>query len=168
MSIEGSYNFRKISDKLSTSGIVGADRLKSLAVRGYEVLVNLLPDTNDNAVPGERDIVESQGLEYIYIPVDFKQPKRSDFVTFSKVLDQSREKKLHVHCAANYRVSAFYSLYATKRGLWSTEQAMEFIHGLWQPSDHSGWSEFIADILSGDPGVQQSGPPDASASRPRS
>ena len=148
MSIEASYNFRRISEQLTTSGVVGQDRLRNLAAQGYEVLINLLPDTNERAVPDERDIVESQGLEYVHIPVDFKQPLRSDFIRFSQALDQARDKKTHVHCAANYRVSAFYSLYALSRGRWSAAQAIEFIDSLWQPASHPGWPEFIAGILS--------------------
>ncbi len=148
MDIEASYNFRRINDKLTTSGIVRPDELKMLAAQGYEVVVNLLPDTNDHATPGEREIVEAQGIEYIHIPVDFKQPKRLDFEKFSAALDQVGEKKVHVHCAANYRVSAFYSLYQVRAGRWSVDQANEFMRDIWKPEEHPGWSEFIAEILS--------------------
>ena len=79
MDIEASYNFRRITEKLTTSGIVQPDGLKALRAQGYEVVINLLPDTGRNAIPNERDIVESQGIEYIYIPVDFKQPTSADF-----------------------------------------------------------------------------------------
>ena len=145
--IKGSYNFRIISDRLTTSGVVGADRLNALASQGYEAVVNLLPDSSEHAVADERDIVESQRAEYIYIPVDFKAPARSDFTRFSEALDSLSDRKIHIHCAANYRVSAFYALYAVSRGRWSTAQATDFIYGVWQPADYPGWSEFIDDIL---------------------
>ena len=148
MNIETSYNFRKIHDRLTTSGVVLPDGLKTLASQSYEVVVNLMPDGSEYAVADERRIIESQKLEYIYIPVDFKQPKRSDFVEFSEVLDRVSEKKVHIHCAANYRVSAFYSLYAAIRGYWSLDRAWEFIYDVWQPAEHSGWSEFITDVFS--------------------
>jgi protein tyrosine phosphatase (PTP) superfamily phosphohydrolase (DUF442 family) len=160
MDIEASYNFRRMTERLTTSGIVPPDGLKALRAQGYEVVINLLPDTGRDAIPNERDIVESQGIEYIYIPVDFKQPTSSDFSTFSEALDRVREKKVHVHCAANYRVSAFYSLYLVSRGLWSAEQAMEFIRSVWQPrqpSEQPGWSDFIAVVLA-EVSAQQSVP----------
>lgn len=147
MDIDTSYNFRKINDKLTTSGLVHAEALRALASQGYEVLVNLLPDTHDHAVPNEQDIVASQGLEYIYIPVDFNRPEQSDFKKFAEVLDRVQQKTVHVHCAANYRVSAFYALYEFSHGRWDAEQAMAFMQSTWQPMDHPGWSEFIADIL---------------------
>ena len=155
MDIEASYNFRRMSERLTTSGIVPPDGLKALRA----VVINLLPNTGRDAIPNERDIVESQGIEYIYIPVDFKQPTSSDFSTFSEALDRVREKKVHVHCAANYRVSAFYSLYLVSGGLWSAEQAMEFIRSVWQPSEQPGWSDFIAVVLA-EVSAQQSVPAD--------
>ena len=61
MDIESSYNFRRITEKLTTSGIVRPDALRALGSKGYEVLVNLLPDTSEYAIAHEREIVESQG-----------------------------------------------------------------------------------------------------------
>ena len=145
--IEHSYNFRMISDRLTTSGVVGADRLEALASQGYEVVVNLLPDSSEHAVSNEQGIVESQRIEYIYIPVDFKAPGRSDLSRFSEALDRLSDSKIHIHCAANYRVSAFYSLYAASRGQWSTDQARDFIHSVWRPADYPGWPEFIDEVL---------------------
>jgi uncharacterized protein (TIGR01244 family) len=149
MSIEASYNFRRVDDKVTTSGFVGADSLNALGKQGYEVVVNLLPDNSQYAVSGERAIVESQGLEYIHIPVDFDKPTRSDFEQFSEAMDRSLGRKIHVHCAANFRVTAFYSLHQVRRACWSVDQATEFIHGVWNPAEHAGWSEFIAAILEG-------------------
>lgn len=147
MGIEASYNFRRISERLTTSGIVPLDGLKELRAQGYEVVVNLLPDSSEHAIPGERNVIGSQGIEYIYIPVDFKQPTAADFLKFSAALDRVHEKKVHVHCAANYRVSAFYSLYLVSRELWSAEHAMEHIRSIWEPNEYSGWSDFIAGML---------------------
>ncbi len=147
MGIEDSYNFRRISSTLTTSGLVRPDVLESLAAQGYEVVVNLLPDTHEKAVPDERAIVEAQGLEYVHIPVDFKQPTRLNFEKFCETLDRLPASKAHVHCAANFRVSAFYSLYQVRRGHWSVQRATEFIAGIWQPAEYPGWTEFISDIL---------------------
>lgn len=147
MDIEASYNFHRVRDKLTTSGVVSSEGLTALASQGYEVVLNLLPDTSEHAVADERDIVEAQGIEYLSIPVDFAQPYRSDFARFSEALDRVLEKKVHIHCAANYRVSAFYSLYEVSRGRWNVDQAMEFIHRMWQPAEYPAWPEFIANIL---------------------
>ena len=147
MDIEASRNFRRITGTLTTSGVVRPEALKALALQGYEVVVNLLPETSEYAVPHEREIVESQGIEYIHIPVDFKHPVPSDFDRFSEALDRVIDNKVHVHCAANYRVSAFYALYEVGRGHWSTDRAIKFMCDIWQPAEHPGWSEFVTDVL---------------------
>lgn len=147
MAIENSYNFRRVSESLTTSGVVGPNRLKGLSAEGYQVVVNLLPGTSEYAVPGEQDIVESQGVEYVHIPVDIERPTRSDFEQFVAALERAEGKKVHIHCAANYRVSAFYALYARQRGLWDAAEAEAFILDLWEPREYPGWPEFIAEAL---------------------
>jgi protein tyrosine phosphatase (PTP) superfamily phosphohydrolase (DUF442 family) len=147
MDIEASYNFCRISETLTTSGVVGPAGLKALRAQGYDVVINLLPDTSEHAIPDERTTVESQGIEYIYIPVDFKQPTSSNFLQFSEAFDRVRDRKVHVHCAANWRVSAFYALHMVSRGQWDAEDAMTFIRGIWEPSEHPAWSNFIAGAL---------------------
>lgn len=145
MSIEGSYNFRRVSDRITTSGVVGDKRLTNLQAQGYGALINLLPDQSEYAIPEEREIVTSQGLRYVYIPVDFAAPTQADFDAFVQAMDDIGDKTVHVHCAANFRVSAFYSLYAMRKGLWTQAQADEFMRGLWNPAEHPAWAAFIAE-----------------------
>jgi len=147
MDIEKSYNFRRLTERLTTSGIVHPDGLNELGAQGYQVLINLLPDSSENAVPHEREIVECQGIEYSHIPVDFTQPAVSDFRKFVEILDRNCDKKIHVHCAANYRVSAFCSLYMVRLGIWSAERGMAHIRSIWQPDEYPGWPAFISRIL---------------------
>lgn len=146
MAIEESYNFRRINSALTTSGVVGPDRLRELSSEGYALVINLLPDSSEYAVAEERGIVQSQDIEYIYIPVDFLKPERSDFEHFVRAMDGATDRKVHVHCAANYRASAFYALYAIKRGIWCEQEALEFIGDIWAPNDHVVWAEFISEI----------------------
>ncbi len=147
MGIETSYNFCRVNDKLTTSGFVPPRVLKTMSAQGYEVVVNLLPDNHEHAVRGERQVIESQGLEYVYIPVDFKHPARSDYAEFSESLDRVLEKKIHMHCAANYRVSAFYALYEIHHGRWNKEQAMNFLSEIWPLSEHPVWAAFVSDMV---------------------
>ena len=146
MAIEDSYNFRRVNTQITTSGVVGTRRLKELAQEGYEIVINLLPNDSDDATENERQLVENQGIKYIYIPVDFKHPNLSNYDQFINALDEVKQSKVHIHCAANYRVSAFYSLYAQSRGLWDASQAQSFVQGIWAPQDYPGWPGFIAEV----------------------
>ena len=144
MGVEASYNFRRVSDTVTTSGVIAVDDLAGLAAAGYEVLVNLLPDTSEHAVEGEAAIVTDQGVGYVHIPVDFAAPRPEQLDEFAAVMDAHEARSIHVHCAANYRVSVFYGLYAVRRGRWSIEQADEHIHGIWTPDTDPVWRDFIA------------------------
>ena len=149
MAIENSYNFKRVGALVTTSGVVGGNRLKGLAREGYELVVNLLPDTSEYSVENEQGIVEAQGVKYVYIPVDFKNPTFDDYRKFVSAIEEAGSSKVHIHCAANYRVSAFYALYAESRNIWSESEADEFIRALWDPHEAQGWSEFIAQIRRG-------------------
>lgn len=145
MSIEESYNFRRIDERLSTSGLVDPEQLSSLRAEGYDAVINLLPGSSEYAVPEEERIVRNQGIDYVYVPVDFDAPTSADLDAFADAMDARTRQKIHVHCAANYRVSAFYGLYAQRRGLWTEGEADELIRSIWNPDDFPAWATFIAD-----------------------
>ena len=44
---------------------------------------------------------------------------------------------------ANFRATAFYSLYALKHLGWSEAQAGEFRASIWESSENPVWQEFI-------------------------
>ncbi|MFT7648038.1 MAG: protein tyrosine phosphatase (PTP) superfamily phosphohydrolase (DUF442 family) [Candidatus Poriferisodalaceae bacterium] len=144
-SIEDSYNFRRVSERVTSSGVVGAARLKGLGAEGYNAVINLLPDDSEYAVEGEAAIVEDQGIAYVHIPVDFAAPTRADLQAFAEAMDHHDGKTIHVHCAANFRVTAFYGLYALGRGLQTAEEADDLVGGVWNLAEHPVWDAFIAD-----------------------
>ncbi|MGI9293593.1 MAG: protein tyrosine phosphatase family protein [Pseudomonadales bacterium] len=146
MSAKGIYNYREVNANLATAGIPSPEQLASLGSEGFEAVINLLPADSEYAVKGEKEIVETQGIDYRYIPVDFSAPAENDFVRFTSYMDEVKDKKVLLHCAANYRVSAFYALYAVQNKMWSEEQAQEFVSSVWNPDDYSAWPEFIARV----------------------
>jgi protein tyrosine phosphatase (PTP) superfamily phosphohydrolase (DUF442 family) len=135
------YNFVEVSQSLSTSGVIPAERFQSLADEHFEVVINLLPDESEHAVSGEAEIIEGIGLEYVHIPVDFAAPRPEEFARFASSMEAARDRRVWVHCAANYRVSAFVSIYGQLYLGWSAEKAQALIDRLWQPNDV--WREFI-------------------------
>ena len=89
--------------------------------------------------------MRDQGLDYVYIPVDFDAPTHADLEAFSQAMSARAGQKVHVHCAANYRVSAFYGLYASANGLGTDAEADELVQSLWDPAEHPAWMAFIND-----------------------
>ena len=145
MTIEDSYNFRRIDELLTTSGVVSAEQLSDLRSQGYDAVINLLPSSSEHAVANEASIVADQGIDYVHIPVDFDAPTHDDLDGFSAAMDAHEGQMDHVHCAANFRVSAFYGLYALNKGLCTVEEADDLVQGLWNPADYPAWALFITD-----------------------
>jgi protein tyrosine phosphatase (PTP) superfamily phosphohydrolase (DUF442 family) len=143
MSIEDSYNFRRVSERLTTSGLVSVEQLGNLKSEGYEAVINLLPNSYEHAVADEARIVQDQGLAYVYIPVDFDAPTHADLEAFAQAMTEHAGQKVHVHCAANYRVSAFYSLYALSSGLCTEPEADALVQDVWDPAHYPAWTAFI-------------------------
>ena len=144
MTIDDSYNFRRLDERLTTSGLVSAEQLRDLRRQGYNAVINLLPSSSEHAVPNEASIVTDQGIDYVHIPVDFDAPTHDDFDAFSAAMDEHEGQVVHVHCAANFRVSAFYGLYALSKGLCTVEEADALVQDLWNPADHPAWASFIS------------------------
>jgi uncharacterized protein (TIGR01244 family) len=148
MSTKEIYNYRPVNEALITGGQPTEDQLKSAAGEGITTVINLATLNSSTALADEAGLVRSLGMTYHHIPVEWENPKESDFAAFEQVMQQSRTGKTLLHCAANYRVTAFYSLYALKHLGWSESQADEFRATIWQESDYPIWEAFIRQMKS--------------------
>jgi uncharacterized protein (TIGR01244 family) len=147
MSVSDADNFRQVDDHLSTAGVLAEKQIRELAGEGYQAVINLLPEDSPYAVTGEREMIEAQGVAYTYIPVDFAAPTASDYREFVSAMEADADSKLIVHCAANYRVSAFYAIYAANRLGWTRDRAYGFIADIWDLGEHPVWEAFVAEML---------------------
>jgi protein tyrosine phosphatase (PTP) superfamily phosphohydrolase (DUF442 family) len=82
---------------------------------------------------------------YVHIPVQFATPTETDLLAFFDAMDVYRERRILVHCAANYRVTAFLGLYRVARQGWSSEEAFDLMRTVWEPNEV--WTQFIAAML---------------------
>ncbi len=140
-------NFRKVSETLYTSGQPSESQLASARAAGVEVVVNLaLHDDPRYSLDDERGCVESLGMTYVHIPVQFGSPTEADLLAFFSAMDAHREQPLLVHCGANYRVSAFLGLYNVLRLGQARDEAFALMDSVWKPDPV--WTQFIQDMLS--------------------
>ena len=141
MTIHGIRNFIDVSPNLSTAGQPSEDQLRELALDGCEVVINLGLLDPRYCLADEQGLVESLGMKYRHIPVDFTAPQPRDLENFFDVMDASHSRKVFVHCAANYRVSSFVGLYGEARWGWSADQADAHVRRVWEPNDT--WKGFM-------------------------
>ncbi len=140
------YNYRKVNDLLITGGQPTAEQLQHAAAEGFAAVINLATERPGGSLENEAGLVNSFGMAYYSIPVAWENPTLADFYRFEQVYDQLVETKTLLHCAANFRATAFYSLYALKHLGWSAEQAETFRQSIWQGSDYPIWEQFIRDV----------------------
>jgi protein tyrosine phosphatase (PTP) superfamily phosphohydrolase (DUF442 family) len=136
-------NFRQAGPDLATSGQPSERQLASIAAAGYEVVVNLgLHDDPRYSLRNEAATVRALGLEYVHIPVQFGAPTESDLLKFCAAMDSCRGRRLWVHCAANYRVTAFLGLYRCLHEGWSEDEAFALQRDVWPLNEV--WTRFVA------------------------
>ncbi|MCA9867024.1 MAG: protein tyrosine phosphatase family protein [Anaerolineae bacterium] len=138
------FNYVKVNDRLSTAGQPTEDQLRALAADGFTAIINLAPVNPPYTPADEAGLVQSLGMAYHYIPVQWNNPTDADFAAFEAAMQATAGDTLLIHCAANFRVTAFYSLYARKHLGWTKEQGEAFRAQIWAGSDYPIWEEFIA------------------------
>ena len=138
----GIYNFRRLSPTLTTSGQPDEAQLAGLRDAGIVTVINLALSDSPRALPDEAATLAGLGLRYIHIPVEFTAPAEADFEAFATAMDGLDDAPVHIHCAANYRVSAFLYRYRTERLGWSAAEAGPDLEAVWQPDQV--WQKFIA------------------------
>jgi uncharacterized protein (TIGR01244 family) len=145
-SIRHARNFRALGEHLLTAGQPDEAQLEDAARQGVTVVINLaLHDDPRYSLRDEQGCVRGLGMDYVHIPVQFSAPAEADLRVFFAAMDAHASETTLVHCAANYRVTAFVGLYRVIREGWSVEQAFEPMRSVWQPDEV--WQAFIAEIL---------------------
>ena len=139
------YNFYKVSDMLACSGQPTEAQLKQLAADQYQAVINLAPHDNKFALPDETGSVKALGMKYFNIPVVFDNPQLTELTDFIELMNQYSSQKTLVHCAANYRASAFTGLYLFKTAQLNENEMQLFIEDVWQPD--AVWQQFIDESL---------------------
>lgn len=142
------YNYRKVNDQIITGGQPTEAQLQATAREGFTTVINLATPDPRYSLKDEAGLVRSLGLTYYHIPVEWDNPKASDFEAFEHVMQQVAEGKILIHCAANFRVTAFYALYGLKHLGWPGAQADEFRDSIWHGSDYPIWEAFIQHMKS--------------------
>jgi uncharacterized protein (TIGR01244 family) len=137
------YNFRHLLPHLAASGQPSEQELAEVAKSGFKVVLNIaLHGDPTYSLPDERFTVESLGMKYIHIPVQFTAPTDEDFDKFVSAMEGNKDQMMLVHCAANKRVSVFLGLYWHLCLGQTIEEAFALQRDIWEPD--AVWATYIA------------------------
>jgi protein tyrosine phosphatase (PTP) superfamily phosphohydrolase (DUF442 family) len=138
-------NFVPITNAIATSGQPTPEEFVAIQAAGYGLVINLATPSSSNWNPDEPAIVEKLGMEYIHIPVQWDFPTLADYETLADLLDECSDRKLWVHCARNWRVSAMIYLYQRLRQGLIHEVADRNLKAIWEPDEV--WRKFIEAVV---------------------
>ena len=136
-------NFHFVSKDLASSGLLHLDDYQYINDYGFKHVINLIPGGQKD----EREKVQSLGLSYQQIEVNWDEPTLQDFETFVEHMKSFGEDKVYVHCQLNWRASTFVYLYrVTQLGVKESEAKKDLLK-VWTPS--KTWQGYIEKILFG-------------------
>ena len=142
--LRGSFQiiaFISLTEQIALGGQPTAEELAHLAAAGCQTVINLGLHDTEYALEDEAAVVSELRMVYHHIPVEFERPELSQIYRFFDVMDASAATATFVHCAANYRVSCFASLYMRSRHGWTQSQASRLIESVWEPN--RVWATFL-------------------------
>ena len=150
----GLLNFRQLEDRIFTSGQPTEEQLPLLAAGGIQTVLNLALPTSPGALPDEAASVTGLGMEYVAIPVPFDAPTLAHWEAVRTALATRADRTVWVHCALNYRVSAFLAAYRVRELGWTPVDAWRELRMVWEPDPV--WTAFLISL-----GVPEVSPPEA-------
>lgn len=140
--------WQRLSQRVTTSGRLQAHDPARLAAIGVRNVINLAMPDHPEALADAAGLFAAHGIGYTHIPVPFDAPGNEHYQAFVAALEAA-EGPVHVHCIANWRVSAFFYRYHRACGMAEAE-ARALMEQQWSPhrSDHADapkWAAFIGE-----------------------
>lgn len=139
--VETIFNYLPLTPALVTAGQPTELQLAAVKAAGFQRVINLAPHGLENSLADEAAVIAALGMDYVHIPVDFKNPGEAEFAAFCAAMQTAEKQKTLVHCAANMRVSAFVYRYRTQVLGEDKALAEQDLHRIWKP--FAEWETFI-------------------------
>ena len=141
--------WQRLSERVTTSGRLQPDDPTRLAAIGVRHVINLAMPDHPDALPGADAAFAVQGIGYTHIPVPFDAPQEAHYRAFVEAFEAA-DGPVHVHCIANWRVSAFFYRYNRDACGMPEAEARAMMEQQWSPEEHDHpdaptWAAFIAE-----------------------
>jgi uncharacterized protein (TIGR01244 family) len=124
-SIEGVRNYTKIDATIGCAGATDAKALASIAKLGYKAVLNLREATESGVnIDESRAAAETAGLKYIHLPFKGSEPDPKVADEFLKVVADTTNQPLFIHCGSANRVGAMWLIKRMVVDKWTEERAV--------------------------------------------
>jgi uncharacterized protein (TIGR01244 family) len=107
-------NYALVRPRLAAAGQPGPQALSKLHDMGFRTVVNLRTDKEGGA--REREVVEAQGLRYVWVPITADSFSLADVEAVEKVLRDRSSGPVLLHCASSNRVGAVWAAIQAREG----------------------------------------------------
>ena len=134
-----------IHPNLMTSALPAAEDFAEMAAQGYEIVISLCQEIDSETLADEDTLVSRAGMRYIHLPVTFAEPTLDDYELLRDILRSVQARKVWLHCARNWRVSAFMTIYHIIEMSMTHSEAEEIAHRIWQPDEI--WQALIDEAI---------------------
>ena len=139
-------NFTAYSPAFASAGQPTLDQLQAARDEGFEQVIYIAMTNSRTALTNEDVVVKELGMEYVHIPVIWDAPTPADFAAFASIMQRDPTRKTLLHCAANYRASAFSFLYRVIYEDVPVATAKADMNAVWTPNET--WRDLIFEVLS--------------------
>ena len=124
-SIEGVRNYTKVDATIGCAGATDSKALASIAKLGYKTVLNLREATEDGVnIDESRVAAEAAGLKYIHLPFKGSAPDPKVADEFLKVVADTSNQPLFIHCGSANRVGAMWLIKRMVADKWPEERAV--------------------------------------------
>jgi uncharacterized protein (TIGR01244 family) len=115
-------NFLRIDPNFCTGGQPNMQQLEKLKTEGITTIINLRTADEYNVAQEEAKAKEL-GLKYFNIPVVYTAPKEEQATEFLKIMSDTKNRPVFIHCTAAIRVGAFWLIKRVIQDGWTFEAA---------------------------------------------
>ena len=108
-------NYLRAAPYIGTGGLVADDTYPLLKEVGFKTVVSLLTDAE--GATREAEAAKAAGIVYISMPVARRAPSLQQVAQFTRIVSDSANYPILVHCESGNRVGAMWALYRASLGV---------------------------------------------------
>lgn len=108
-------NYKLIAPGIAAAGQPTTEALTKLGSMGFKTVINLRA-AGEGGPANEQELVESQGLRYVSVPVTAASFSLADVLAVEKVVGDPAAGPVLFHCASANRVGGVWAAVLARRG----------------------------------------------------